>query len=359
MWASCPAVSEATPGDSADLRWVLRDEPGERSALDAWCWGVGPPVYQPQPASFETDGESTGLDSLAVVVWNAHVGHGDLAQLIRDLRSGRLTGSPVEHFVLLLQEVQRTGPAVPREIPGWVATAGRIGGDGNGTPADITSLASQQGLSLLYAPSMRNGRAFGGAMAEDRGNAILSTLPLEGPLLFELPWERQRRVAVIARISGLTSAGTPWSLQLASAHLDNRARIARIHRSFGTARKRQAQALATLLADGGATVLGADLNTWLGEADAEAALALHRVLPVPATVPDEPTAFLPRPLPDRVLDYMLFRIPETWSAGYHVADGAYGSDHRLLMGWVDFTASVRAESPPNAAPGGSAGRETR
>ena len=52
---------------------------------------------------------------------------------------------------------------------------------------------------MLYAPSMRNGESAGGG--EDRGNAIVSTLPLADPTVIELPLERQRRVVVAASIA--------------------------------------------------------------------------------------------------------------------------------------------------------------
>jgi len=39
---------------------------------------------------------------------------------------------------------------------------------------------------------MRNGEHEG--IAEDRGNAIVSTMPLQRPRLIELPLQRQRRV---------------------------------------------------------------------------------------------------------------------------------------------------------------------
>ena len=47
--------------------------------------------------------------------------------------------------------------------------------------------------------------------AEDRGNAILSTLPLTEPVAVELPGERQRRVVIIAKAA---------SISLAVVHLD-------------------------------------------------------------------------------------------------------------------------------------------
>lgn len=319
----------AGTGQAAPMRWALRHDPSERRALDAWCWGVGPVVMHdvagvaPAPA----------IDSLAVVVWNNHEGEGDLAALLRDLRSGALTGAPVREFVLLLQEVYRGGPAVPADMPAWAVGASRIGDPGAPGRVDVVAEARRAGLSLLYAPSMRNGLRDDAGPPEDRGNAILSTLPLSAPTLVELPYERQRRVVVEADIAGHTSHGRAWRLHLVSAHLDNRARFGRFFRSFGAARLRQARTLAAELPDG-PTVLGGDLNTWVRGAASPAVQALRDRLPGPAVTPTGATAPLPGPLPSLRLDYLFFRLPDGSHGRYHVLDRTYGSDHRPLIGWI-------------------------
>lgn len=272
-------------------------------------------------------------ESLLVVVWNAHVGAGDLAGLIADLRSGTVTGSPEHRFVLLLQEVHRAGAAVPASVPEWGQVARRSGDDEGGRP-DVVRVAREQGLSLLYAPSMRNGADDDGGPPEDRGNAILSSLPLANPTLIELPWERQRRVAVAATVVSRTRDGRDWQVRMISAHLDNRARFGQIHRSFGAARLRQASELARVFSGPGPAVLGADLNTWEAGAEAGAVRALREAFPLPESIPDRPTAPLPWILPDLQLDYMMFRLPEGWEGGYRVLDGTWGSDHRPLVGRI-------------------------
>jgi endonuclease/exonuclease/phosphatase family metal-dependent hydrolase len=317
--------------ENAAIDWVLRTDPEERSALDAWCWGVGAPLF-----STAADTSTASLDSLTVIVWNTHVGEGDFRKLIEDLRSGALTGSPVRHFVMLLQEVHRGGQAVPADVPPWAAVARW---SGNGERQDVTALAEEYGLSVLYAPSMRNGPANGGVTPEDRGNAILSTLPLQNPELFELPFERQRRVAVAARVAGHTSSGEPWTLRVVSAHLDHRARFGRIFRSFGALRSNQARALADQLDDNEPTVLGADLNTWIGD---QATQLLQALFPQPVHHPERSTVPLPGPLPDLRLDYLFARLPAEWRAEYRVVEYTYGSDHRPLLGWVGVA------SPPAA-----------
>jgi endonuclease/exonuclease/phosphatase family metal-dependent hydrolase len=324
-----PCFAEAQEGEVAEpsFDWVIRTDPAERSALDAWCWGVGPPLLSVSAAATDA-----ALDSLAVIVWNTHVGEGDFRALITDLRSGRLTGSPVQHFVMLLQEVHRGGNAVPAQVPGFAAVA-RWSGDGE--RQDATQLAGEYGLSVLYAPSMRNGPVASGVTPEDRGNAILSTLPLQSPELLELPYERQRRVAVAARVTARTSSGTPWTLRLVSAHFDNRARFGRIFRSFGALRSNQARALAEQLSNNEPTLLGADLNTWIG---GEAARLLRAALPQPQIRPEQRTVPLPGPIPDLRLDYLFAKLPPEWRAEYRVVEDTYGSDHRPLLGWVALSA---------------------
>jgi len=339
-----PCTADPTLGDDAlSVMWILRDDPDERSALDAYCWGVG-------PIEFVAGAMASGvpaLDSLAVISWNSYIGTGQLDSLITDLRTGRLTGQPVHHYVLLLQEMHRAGEVVPTGLPSWVSV-GQPGGDmERPNRRDVAAVAGRHGLWLFYAPSMRTGRSDDGQV-EDRGNAILSTLPLQSPLAIELPFERQRRIAVAAHVYGRSTDGQPWSLRLVSAHLDNRTRLGRIYRSLGAGRTRQAEALAQHLADHEPTVLGADLNTWLGGAGAGAVRALRDVLPLPAHVPGGGTSPLPGPLPDLRLDYLMFRLPDGWAADYRVLAGTYGSDHRPLLGWV-HTSTLAVDSLPSTA----------
>jgi endonuclease/exonuclease/phosphatase family metal-dependent hydrolase len=324
-----PAPCLALDGAGANAEWVLREAAEERSALDAWCWAVGPAVVTQTTVA----APGAALDSLAVVVWNAHVGYGDLRALIADIRSGAITGGAVRDFVVLLQEVHRTGDNVPAEVPGWAASAARTG---NAVPerADVVRVAREEGLSLVYAPSMRNGLAGDGGPPEDRGNAILSSLPMMNPKFVELPFERQRRVAVLASVAGRTARGEAWSLRFASVHLDNRARLGKIYRSFGAARARQAKSLVEALADAGHAVVGGDLNTWETARDPGAVRALRTEFPLPADLPDEGTMELPWVLPALRLDHLFFRLPDGWDAGYRIHDHAYRSDHQPLVGWI-------------------------
>ncbi len=104
-----------------------------------------------------------------------------------------------------------------RRVPS--TRAGLAAEPGDSRYEQIEPIATALGLSLFYVPSMRNG---GANSREDRGNAILSNLPLTDLAAYELPFERQRRVALAATIAGTT---TDWNA-LAPAH---RQRASRQH----------------------------------------------------------------------------------------------------------------------------------
>ena len=104
-------------------------------------------------------------------------------------------------------------PARRRRIPGPRAPR-----------ADIVEVADALGLNLRYVPSMRNG-----ADRSDRGNAILSDLPLSHAWAFELPLVLQRRVPVAATL--LLAGGprarrqrAPRSARPAGRHVARRGR---------------------------------------------------------------------------------------------------------------------------------------
>ncbi len=333
----------ASPVAALGLRWVRPQSESERTELNRWCSGVGPPLLQGPPSLSR---EAAEIDRLPLVAWNVRLGAGDLDRLVADLRSGRLTGSPESHFVLLLQEARRSGGDIPSNIPEAAKSADRIRVSTEvGSATSIERVAARNSLHVFYVPSMRNGRPDDGGGPEDRGNAILSTLPLTRVQAIELPVQSQRRVAAAATVSGSSASGSlDWELRLVSLHLDHRAAWREIHHSLGAGRARQAERLIELLNTEDAIALGGDLNTWLGGAS-EPAVRLLRdsfPLPRPADVPETPTVEAPFFLPDRTLDHLFFRLPDAWTAHYQVVPDAYGSDHRPLVGWIQFG----GESPP-------------
>jgi endonuclease/exonuclease/phosphatase family metal-dependent hydrolase len=330
--ASCRGAASGTL--EAPVHWVAVEDPEEAASLALWCVAVGPPVGTAPAASAAYPGV---VDGLAVVVWNVKAGAGEVERLVAQLRAGELTGgNPVGHFVLLLQEALRVGSPVPREIPPGGVSARAVGEPAEPTRS-IEAVAARAGLFGFYAPSMRNGAE----QQEDRGNAILSTLPLASPVAIELPYERQRRIVVSALIEIPTRDGRLFPLRVVSAHLDNSSRAARFWRSFGSGRERQARALREALRDERAVVLGGDFNTWFGGSEEAAVELLRDAFPLPGQLPAAVTYAPPFGLPERQVDYLMLRLPAGWNARYQVARDWRGSDHAALIGWVEQEVGIR------------------
>ena len=337
---SSPAGGECTSRTGV-VAWTLPASESDAAVLGRWCSGVGPVAMD----AFE-GASPEAVDALVLVTWNVHVGGGDLVGFVQDLRSGALTGAPVESFVLLLQEAYREGSEVPRD-PGPYAMSRIDAQPRSGARIDVVEAARRLGLHLFYAPSMRNGgAAAAGANAEDRGNAILSTHPLEDLAAIELPFEVQRRVAVAGTLSATTREGHLWSLRVVSGHLDTRTRWSRALDSFGAARARQAEALLQAL-EGPAVVLGADLNTWSAGFLEEAVPLLRAGFPQTPEVTG-PTFLAAGVLPRR-LDHLLFRLPPGYQARAWRVDDRYGSDHFPLLAVVRFGAEPLGRPHPAVA----------
>jgi endonuclease/exonuclease/phosphatase family metal-dependent hydrolase len=314
-------VSAAGEASAERVRWVIPDGTSERTSLDAWCTGVGPAVVA---TDLPLAAGAAGWHELVVVTWNVHAGGGDILELVEQLRAGRLTGGrPVEHFVLLLQEAYRRGSLVPAEPRPGLRAARSIRPPRPGGPSrDIVEVSARLGLALFYAPSMRNGAPR--ETDEDRGNAILSTEPLSDLSVIELPFERQRRVAVEATIQGWRDNGEPWTLRLTNAHLENLGGQWRVGILSMAARLKQVRHLLRETPASGPAVLGGDLNTWLGFGE-PAYRALTKVFPGEARGD-------PRPTFGRLLrlDHLLFRLPEAWGSVTTRLD-TFGSDHHPLL----------------------------
>jgi endonuclease/exonuclease/phosphatase family metal-dependent hydrolase len=263
---------------------------------------------------------------LVVVNWNTHVGGGDIGRLFSEV--ARSAGPDIP-LVFLLQEAYREGPEVPHVLDRHASFAGLIrSARHEGTREEIETVATSLGLHAYYVPSMRNG---GPPSDEDRGNAILSTVPLHDLSAIELPFERQRRVAVAATVRGRTLDGKPWSLRVLSAHLDNMSGWRRLWVAGGElGRLRQVRGLLAAVDGDRPLVLGADLNTWFGFRDS-AYLAAARALPEGNDI-DRRATFrgLLR------LDHLFFRLNPGWRATSRRAEDNYGSDHYPLIGTIEF-----------------------
>jgi len=321
-----PRSTPASPTCAADIvpgvRWVRASPLREREKLDRWCAGVGGPARIEATRAAEN---FTG--SFALVSWNTHVGSGDVDALAADLRSGRLTGRPVTHFVLLLQEAYRAGADVPSTRGLRAAWAGaQRPARAAGTREDIVRVAQRLGLHLIYVPSMRNGAP--GATDEDRGNAILSTVPLTDVKAIELPLESQRRVAIEATVTATPADGHTVPVRLVCTHFTNMV----LHHIFvlsESGRLRQARALAEVLPKDGPLVIAGDFNAWFGYRDA-AYKELAKIAR-PAAAEDRRATFGPLRL-----DHALFRLPPGSQASLKRAGHRYGSDHYPLVATIEL-----------------------
>lgn len=300
-------------------------------ALAPWAAAVGPVVFHPLPG--ELMATHPPLTSVRFLTWNLRVGAADLRSRVMSLRRD---GAP---FVLLLQEALRVGGGIPYSPPPGSRHARRIADPlpPGRTHDEIVSVALELGLALLYVPSMRNGGPHD--PPEDRGNAILSSLPLEDPEVVELPPERQRRTVAGARVRATDGNGALAGVHLLSVHLENRAPWRRLWRTPGAARRAQARTLIAALPpeDDAPRVLGGDLNSWWGEQREPAVRELRTRYPHPAHLPALPTHHWELGL-DRQSDYLLFRLPPGWSAEATRLDDEGGSDHWPVEGRITRTA---------------------
>ncbi len=332
--ASCHSV---VPAPAPAVTWVAPGEARDLERLSEWCRTVGPVLVE----SPEEGSPPAVVESLAILTWNVHVGGGDVGEVVARLRGGEFTeGRPVPHFALLFQEAYREGSDVPADVPvGYPVPRAIVEHPPTGVRRDIRSFATSERLHVLYVPSMRNGTT---AVAEDRGTAILSTMPLADLQAIELPFERQRRVALAATVGGATPSGDVWHLRLVAVHMDTSLALTR--GGPVVARRRQAEALVEALGIGRAgpdlvgtgampMVLGGDFNTWLG--NKESALEVLRRA-FPETPPPGNASTWRGPLGVHAsLDHVFVR-GQFRSVTTRRLPGRFGSDHYPLLTVVAF-----------------------
>ena len=281
------------------------------------------PVYRAAPA---VTSAAPTLDRLTVVSWNAHLAEGQLDDLIAKLRAGDLTGgTPVERFVLLIQELYRRGDAVPAFDRGDRSAHAILPRDPEA--ADVDDHAAALGLSMLYVPSMRNGPE----LREDRGNAIISTEPLLDPIALELPLARQRRVTLGAAVAIDTADGLR-RLELINAHLEPLSSPKTLW-LFKNPRGRQMRAIIDLL-DGdrfdedrhsAGVVLGGDFNTVRSGAGEEASRLARGWSSGFKHEDRRVTHLMGR------LDYVFFKGEGGWRIETRRAEERFGSDHHPVV----------------------------
>ena len=317
-----PPPTCAARSDAVEIDWHVSDE-ADAVELSRWCRAVGAPVF----AAAQAIASAPTLDELTIVSWNAHLAEGDLPTLIGKLKAGDFTaGRPVDHFVLLVQELYRRGDDVPEfDVTDRSAFAIR---PRDPESLDIDDHVARLGLSILYVPSMRNGPE----LREDRGNAIISTEPLLNPLALELPLARQRRVALGAAVMVQTAAG-PRRLELIDAHLEPLSSPQTLW-VFKNPRGTQIRAILNLLSGPryadpsqiAGVVLGGDFNTVRSGAGEEAYHLARRWANGPAQEDVRDTHMMGR------LDYLFFRLGDGWTATTRRMDERFGSDHYPVVG---------------------------
>jgi endonuclease/exonuclease/phosphatase family metal-dependent hydrolase len=191
---------------------------------------------------------------------------------------------------------------------------------------DIDAIARRLALNIYYLPAMRNGEG-----REDRGNAILSTVPLTDPVAIELPFERQRRVAAAVSAEVTTERAGIQRLRLVSTHFETSLALGRGGPS--AARLRQAVALVDALAQtttpaDRATIVGGDLNTSWGS-DEPAVRYLRKMFP-DGRGPAAGATWRGPYGSGAQLDYVLIRDPRG-PAEVQRGRQRYGSDHHPLI----------------------------
>ena len=293
------------------MTWQSLAPPGHREVLDRWCESVGPPFVRagsPPPERLAT---------VVLATWNVHGGNGDVEAFLSSVPAVPGVRAPYG-VVLLLQETFRAGAEVPERYPDRMRPPGTI--RVSERDRDVGALTARLATHTVYVPSMRNGRVFTSDTRQDRGNAILSTFPLEDLRAIELPFGRQRHVAVAARGS---APGLP-PFRVISVHLDPSG-----HRT------EEAVALAKYLSAGGeATVVGGDLNTWFGREEGLEAVA--------AVVPEEDCGNAKtNTWPWRMqgpfgwwrgrLDYLFSNLPTSVMRSCQTLSNRFGSDHHPVV----------------------------
>ena len=314
--AGCEGLNTGMAGAGGQqIRWQVLSEKDDE--LRAWCRGVGAPVVISHVS------EPRDIRTALVVSWNVDVGGGRLDDFLDDLLAGKWTdGVQVADYVLLLQEAYRADNSIPELPPKDSKKGNAIHHGEEDLHVDVVSFARERKLNLFYVPSMRNGDD-----REDRGNAILSTLPMSDFVAYELPPERQRRVTASAMVSGHT-AGQAWSVRVINVHLENRARWENSLSTFGGARQDQMNALLDAVGIRlEATIMGGDFNVWFKESN-EGTIKLIRSYLVQAGESDpNPTVHPGKKLPERRVDYLFHSPDREWNVIYRRVDDRYDSDH--------------------------------
>ncbi|MCA1562374.1 MAG: hypothetical protein LC753_06060, partial [Acidobacteria bacterium] len=119
----------------SSIAWLGPAVSSDSAALARWRASVGPPVvsyHEPRTAP---------ADEVTLVSWNTALGAGDVRGLVHALRAR--SQAPL---VLLLQEVYRGGPEVPRVLEPGASFARRLGAlDPTGRRDEVETIAADLG----------------------------------------------------------------------------------------------------------------------------------------------------------------------------------------------------------------------
>jgi len=353
---TCAALATEPAGAIVD--WYFAAGPGDGTEHERWCRTMGPVEVGAVPsADFAALGSG---DSLAVAVWNTDAGAGYLQEFLREELGLDCSGDTLRlkpgysHFVLLIQEALRRSneiPDTPEKL--WVTPPPVKEEERPGRRLGAAEVARECGLAYIYAAASRNGWQPRDGLREDKGNAIISTLPLSDFIVAELPFEAARRVVPMATVHGPNGD----SLRVASVHLITTPPAWRTLKTGNSARLRQALGLVEALEliereRSGCleavqstefvvqcdstyttpTVIAGDLNTW---STRETALR-HLMAYFPDSPPllNEPTR---GPFPT---DHVLFRSGRggvrILTRTYRRIPKAYYSDHNPIIVYFKF-----------------------
>jgi len=309
------------PDADGALEWVLAGET-RQDELDRWCAAVGRPFYAPG-----SEAAVRQWERLLVASWNMNAHGGDLDRFLEDLVGGRLGDG--DAVLVFLQEAPRVGEPVPAAPPPGSRWGKLLPAPGSAESVrDVVVQARRHGLNVLYVPSMRNEWEI-----EDRGNAILTDLPLSRPMAVELPLVRDRRVAV----SAVVPAPGVGRIRVTGLHLDHLAELHNVRTGLGSGRAEQVAALLQAIPGPAEGILAGDFNTWRGQENEDAARLAREAYPSVGVIPEDATVEALGGLLGRRSDYVLARLPEGWTGDYRVLSDRYGSDHHPLVGSIRVT----------------------
>jgi endonuclease/exonuclease/phosphatase family metal-dependent hydrolase len=305
---------------------------GEHPELAHWHGNVGEAIALDLAGPLVRN-----VSTIDVLSWNIAIGKGRLVEVVEKIRAGAFDGEKRRAnrpLIILAQEAFRSDNTVPERMQ----SIHHGGQPPRYQRHDIVEAAHELGMSLRYAPSMRNG-----AHRSDRGNAILSSVAIAHARAFPLPHVRQRRIAVAAELNGL-----PW-FTFVSAHLDTRGRVEGRSGRFVQGTELGKRLLAEW-GSGQTVVLGADFNSYLGHREPMfrelTAAGFQRLV---HRGPSRHTFhargirmlldhFLIRATPESITGIDVMRLDES---PIDKERYVFGSDHHPLLARIEFVAPNR------------------